>query len=340
MSVFAKTTSRYHKLKNVGDSIQGTILEIPEPKQSTVYNPDPAAPKKLDFWESRDGGPARPKLEVHLLLQTEINEGPDENGEPDDGERRLVVPIFFKDGSMMSAIQAAMGRAGAKDLEKGGKIGIRFTGHDPESANPQQPRKLFEAYYEKPAAAGGVFAQQPQAAQAPQQYQQPAQAPAPQAQQWQQPQAAQTPAQQAWDQQPAQAQWQQPQAAQAPAQQPAAPAQQWQAPQAVNPSTGELGQQWGQQPTAEPARDPGMYQQPEQPTPVQQQATAAFNGTAGQQGWQPPQAAAPQQQAQPAAPVQVNAEQVRELIRQGAPDGHIAQVTGASLEAITALRNL
>lgn len=322
MSVFAKQTSRFFKLKNVGDQIAGTITEISEPRQATKYDPRPGAPRVLDFWESKDGGPARPKMEVILTIQTDLNEGPDETGTPDDGQRKLVVPVFYKDGSMLSEIQKAMVQAGGKDIETGAWVGVRHTGHDPESANPDNPRKLYQAAYKRPAGGGGVFAEG-----ANDQQQAPAQ---PAQQQWQQP-AAQPAANPGWN---------------APEPQQAQPA--WQPPVQVNTGTGEVNggvpatDPWGApvqaplqpQQAWEPPRNEQAMGQPVVPqTAQQEQAVRAFNGGAAQQQWQPPAA------QQPAAP-QVDQAKVLDLIRQGAPDGYITENTGATTAQISALRNM
>ena len=328
MTVFAKQTSRYAKLKNVGDAISGTILEIGEPRQSMKYNPNPDAPRVPDFWESSDGGAPRPKMEVVLTLQTELNDGPDESGNPDDGKRKQVVPVFYKDGSMLNAIQTAMFPTGAQDLEIGAWIGVRHTGHDPDSANPQNPRKLYEAAYRRPAAGGGAFRAQEQ--------QQPAAAPAPQAQQ---PNAAQygQPAQgggwgaQGGAQQPAQGGgWQRGGGlpnqgynvpAPEPQQQPA-----WGEPQHVQAGTGEVNAGWP------PPQD--AYQPPANPTP--QQAQAAQHFPAAQPGWQQPAAAVA---AAPQAPSSYQVDMALGLIQQGAPDNYISEQSGLSMEAVSALRN-
>lgn len=318
MSVFAKQTSRFVKLKNVGDSVSGIITEISEPRQATKYDPRPDAPRVPDFWESSDGGAPRPKMEIVLTLQTDINEGPDDSGNADDGKRKLVVPIFYKEGSMLSSIQNAIIGAGGQDIELGAWVGVRHTGHDPASANPQNPRKLYEAAYRRPAGGGGAFqanAGQPAA-------QQPAAQPAQQFQ----PPAAQ------------------------PAAQPAA----YQPPVAVNQQTGEVGGQaaapsWGGQ-TAAGAPVAGAPEQawsapatayvpPANPTPEQAQAMAHF--PAAQTAWQPPAAAAPAPApaAPPAAP-QMDAAAIKNLIAQGAPDGYILEnVPGSTPEAVAAIRN-
>lgn len=328
MTVFARQTSRYAKLKNVGDAISGTILEIGEPRQSMKYNPNPNAPKVPDFWESSDGGAPRPKMEVVLTLQTQLNEGPDESGTADDGKRKLVVPVFYKDGSMLNAIQTAMFPTGATDLEIGAFLGVRHTGHDPDSANPDNPRKLYEAIYKRPAAGGGAFqAQQEPARTAP-----PQQAQQPNAAQYGQPAAAGGWGAQGGAQQPAQGGgWQRGGGlpnqgynvpATEPQQQPA-----WGEPQHVQAGTGEVTGGW---PPPQEA-----YRPPANPTP--QQAQAATHFPAAQPGWQQPQQA--QQPAAAAPPSSYQVDMALGLIQQGAPDNYISEQSGLSMEAVSALRN-
>lgn len=327
-SPFAKQTSRYFKFgKEPGSSIQGTIVRVGEQRQSYKYNPNPSAPKQLDFWEGAQGGAPRPKMEIPLTLQTQLRDPQDPE---DDGQRVLVVPIYYKDGSLLSAIQNAIAQAGGKDIQVGAEMWAQFTGFDPESQNPDNPRKLYAAGYRLPPAGGGAFqqggGQQPQQQQPAQQPQQPQQQPqfnqggqlppAPQ-QPYQQPVAAPQPgsynggSNQGWG-------------GPSPQQQPPAAPQQWQQPQ-------------GGQPIA-----------PANPTPEQQHAAQAFYGSGPQPGavYQPPANEQPpgQPMGQPAfgqqQPAQVDTAMVQQMIAQGATDGDISAATGASLQAISAIRNI
>jgi hypothetical protein len=296
MSIFAPSVNRYFKFTNVGDAVEGRIVDVGEPRQSYKYDPRPNAPRQLDFYDS-----GKPKMEVAITLQTELRDPEDAD---DDGQRKIIVPVYFKEQSQLTAIREAVRLAGAKELDNGGWLGVAFVGYDPESQNPQNPRKLYQALYRPPAGGGGVFSQgQDQQQPAQPQQQQPAQATPQWQQQPQQPAPAQQQPRTAQDyiqaaangshqpQQPAQ-QWQQPQPAQQPQQDP------WQ-PQPAQLST----QQW---------------QQPSQPQP---------------QTWQQPQAA-PQQQST------IDGDQVRALASQGFSDDDIAAATGASPEAIRTLRGI
>jgi len=133
--------------------IEGTILNLSEPMQEKDF-----VTKEPAFWDKEK---TRPKNMVAITLQTGLNEGPDDNGEPDDGSRNIYVTVDYKPGGQLAAIQDAMDAVGARDLEIGGKLAVWFTGYDPESKNPDNPRRLFQARYMAPPAGGGVFQQQP-----------------------------------------------------------------------------------------------------------------------------------------------------------------------------------
>lgn len=332
-SPFAKQTSRYFKFgKQPGSSIQGTITHIGEPRQSYKYDPRPGAPKVLDFYEGAQGGPPRPKMEVVLTLQTDLrDDGPD-----DDGMRKLVVPIMYKDGSLISAIQNAIDAAGGKDIAVGAQMWAQFTGFDPDSQNPDNPRKLYAAGYRLPPAGGGAFqqggGQQQQPAQQPQFNQGGQLPPAPQ-QPYQQPQ-----------------QWQQPQPGGQ--QQPQPGGQQY-------PPADVAGVPFQQQPQQDPWGSPvdaaqqaqqwqppagGQPIAPVNPTPQQQQAAASFYGSGPQPGatYQPPANEQPPGQpfGQQQPPQQVDPALIQQMIAGNASDGDIMGATGASLQQISAIRNL
>lgn len=282
--------------------IDGIILDLTEPMQEKNFKT-----KEPEFWDKEQ---QRPKMMVGIEMQTQLKEAPEEDGTPDDGRRIHFVTVDIKQGGELSAIQDAVEAAGAEDLAPGGRLAVWFTGYDPASANPDQPRRLFQARYAPPPSGGGAFQPQGQQAQPPQQpaYQPPAQ-----------PQTQQFHAQ-----------------AQQPAYQP--PAQ----PQGQQFGGGGFGGQ----PPAQPAY---TQSQPAQGFPPAQ--PAGYPPAAGQQGEvsfttngpvdtrtgeiMPQGFPAPQRQE-----VQVNAQDIRQRLQQGQPDGQIMAETGASLEAISAIRNL
>ncbi|AYN57833.1 hypothetical protein HOU49_gp44 [Arthrobacter phage Eileen] len=207
--------SKFATFAQPGATVAGTITEISDQKQATKWNPDPKAKREHDFWPSGD-----PVMEVWVTVQT--NERDPQDPE-DTGLRTIVVTVNQKRGGQLAAIMDACEAVGAETPLPGGFLALTFTQFDPESKNPQNPRKLYAAKYQAPAPGGGAFTQP--TAQAP------AAAPQEQYNEWNpapyQPPAAPAPTPAA--EPPA---WAQPAAA------PAAAA--YQAPVQVNPATGEV----------------------------------------------------------------------------------------------------
>lgn len=144
---FDSRPSHSCKFKTPGETHTGVITEISDRMPVTKYGTtDP------DYWP--DGSP---KQQVVITLATDERDPEDPN---DSGERSLWVTESRKAGTILAAIIQATRQANAK-LEIGGTLSVSFTGHDPNSKNPAQPRKLYAATYQSPAAGGGMFEQQP-----------------------------------------------------------------------------------------------------------------------------------------------------------------------------------
>lgn len=144
---FDSRPSHSCKFKTPGETHTGVITEISDRMPVTKYGTtDP------DYWP--DGSP---KQQVVITLATDERDPEDPN---DSGERSLWVTESRKAGTILAAIIQATRQANAK-LEIGGTLSVSFTGHDQNSKNPAQPRKLYAATYQPPAAGGGMFEQQP-----------------------------------------------------------------------------------------------------------------------------------------------------------------------------------
>ena len=144
---FDSRPSHSCKFKTPGETHTGVITEISDRMPVTKYGTtDP------DYWP--DGSP---KQQVVITLATDERDPEDPN---DTGERSLWVTESRKAGTILAAIIQATRQTNAK-LEIGGTLSVSFTGHDPNSKNPAQPRKLYAATYQPPAAGGGMFEQQP-----------------------------------------------------------------------------------------------------------------------------------------------------------------------------------
>lgn len=151
-----KTVSRqaFGKDKAIGYTIVGTLTEDPTMVQQKDL--DTGIP---EVWD--DGSP---KMQAVVRLQTTLNDGPDDNGEPDNGVRT----IYAKGGktvgpkgerTMMEAIRAA-GIAAKAPIRKGGTLTVRYAYEADPPKKGFNGQKLYLAKYEPPveAAAPDPFA--------------------------------------------------------------------------------------------------------------------------------------------------------------------------------------
>lgn len=174
---FAPRASHSWKFTNPGDTHTGTITEVSDARQATEYGSN-----ELAYWDKER---TRPKMQVAVTLDTTERDPQDAN---DTGKRTLWVVEDGRSGSILSAIRQAVHQAGAGTIDIGGQLTVAFSGFDPNSKNPANPRKVYAASYVPPAPAGGMFTSQapaqPVAASAPAAPAAPAQpvAPAPVAQ--------------------------------------------------------------------------------------------------------------------------------------------------------------
>lgn len=154
--------SQTARFQQPGDVVEGRIVRISEPITKKKFG----KPDEVDTW-----GSGKPKVQVCITLDTG-NRNPDDPD--DDGTVGLwVLDDYSRPGntlfphSMLDAINNAVLASGADDLEVGGKLAVRFADVDPESKNPQNPRKRYQARYTPAPKGGGMFsapAEQPAAA--------------------------------------------------------------------------------------------------------------------------------------------------------------------------------
>lgn len=161
---FAPRASHSWKFTNPGDTHTGTITEVSDARQATEYGSN-----ELAYWDKER---TRPKMQVAVTLDTTERDPQDAN---DTGKRTLWVVEDGRSGSILSAIRQAVHQAGAGTIDIGGQLTVTFSGFDPNSKNPANPRKIYTAAYQAPAPAGGMFTNQAPA----QPVAQPAAAPAP-----------------------------------------------------------------------------------------------------------------------------------------------------------------
>lgn len=157
---FAPRASHSWKFTNPGDTHTGTITEVSDARQASEFGSNEPA-----YWDREK---TRPKMQVAVTLDTAERDPQDAN---DTGKRTLWVVEDGRSGSILSAIRQAVHQAGAGTIDIGGQLTVTFSGFDPNSKNPQNPRKIYAASYVPPAPAGGMFTNQapaqPVAASAP-----------------------------------------------------------------------------------------------------------------------------------------------------------------------------
>lgn len=146
---FAPRASHSWKFATPGDSHTGTITEVSDARQATEYGSN-----ELAYWDKER---TRPKMQVAVTLDTAERDPQDAN---DTGKRTLWVVEDGRSGSILSAIRQAVHQAGAGTIDIGGQLTVTFSGFDPNSKNPANPRKIYAASYVPPAPAGGMFTNQ------------------------------------------------------------------------------------------------------------------------------------------------------------------------------------
>lgn len=146
---FAPRASHSWKFTNPGDTHTGTITEVSDARQATEYGSN-----ELAYWDKER---TRPKMQVTVTLDTAERDPQDSN---DTGKRTLWVVEDGRSGSILSAIRQAVHQAGAGTIDIGGQLTVAFSGFDPNSKNPANPRKIYSASYVPPAPAGGMFTSQ------------------------------------------------------------------------------------------------------------------------------------------------------------------------------------
>lgn len=146
---FAPRASHSWKFANPGDTHTGTITEVSDARQATEFGSNEPA-----YWDREK---TRPKMQVAVTLDTTERDPQDAN---DTGKRTLWVVEDGRSGSILSAIRQAVHQAGAGTIDIGGQLTVNFSGFDPNSKNPANPRKVYSASYVPPAPAGGMFTSQ------------------------------------------------------------------------------------------------------------------------------------------------------------------------------------
>jgi hypothetical protein len=84
----------------------------------------------IDTWD--DG---TEKEQAVIVVQTDLDEGPDEKGRPDDGRRAIYIKLW---GAQKRALLEALGKADLDDVSKGDYFAAKFVGVGPK--DPTAPK--------------------------------------------------------------------------------------------------------------------------------------------------------------------------------------------------------
>lgn len=124
------------KFAQIGDRVSGQIVSLGSSQQSEYRKPGSTAPAKMLTWP--DGSPM---MQVIVTLQTNQR---DPSVADDDGQRR----IFVKGKRLTNAVRDAVRGSGARKLELGGTLTVKWVGEEDTGAG--SPAKVYEVSYQRP----------------------------------------------------------------------------------------------------------------------------------------------------------------------------------------------
>jgi hypothetical protein len=116
-----------------GHTVGGAIVRPPQVRQQTDF--DTGKPK---FFDNGD-----PMMQIVVQVQTDLR---DPNDPTDDGVR-----AFYLKGQMQAAVRDAVRTVGAKGLETGGELYIKYIKDEPNSRGRGKDKKVYAAKYTAPA---------------------------------------------------------------------------------------------------------------------------------------------------------------------------------------------
>lgn len=131
--------ARSAKFETIGTVVKGVIVAAPELRQQTDFTTG-----ALKFWD--DGKPM-----MQLVVTVDTGEK-DPLEDDDDGLRS-----FYIKANLQVAVKDAIRKAGAKGLEVGGKLAVKYTGDGVAKTKGMSPPKQFSAQYTPAVAAEDFF---------------------------------------------------------------------------------------------------------------------------------------------------------------------------------------
>lgn len=126
----------FNKNSQIGDTVTGEILDS-EVRQSRNFDDN-----KLEFWD--DGSP---QLQLVINIQTDLDEGIDDEGQEDDGIRSVYIKWW---GAQRKALLTAVKASGLSDLIPGSQFTASYTGDGEQKDKKKSAPKIY-AYGLAPA---------------------------------------------------------------------------------------------------------------------------------------------------------------------------------------------
>lgn len=148
----AGSGARGAKFADVGTIVGGTVISA----EIIQSRDEDGAP---EFWD--DG---KPKQKIRVIVQTELDEGADEQGRPDDGKRALYVKWW---SSQKKAFIEALAKAEADDVLPGGIFHAKFKSEGERVKKAWSPTKEMVYRYKAPAVVPDEDFDEPVAAPVP-----------------------------------------------------------------------------------------------------------------------------------------------------------------------------
>lgn len=133
--------ARTAALSEKGDKVVG-IVESAKIRQVRDEDGDP------DFWD--DGNP---KEQLVVIVKTDLDEGEDDEGRPDDGRRAIYVKTW---GNQWRAFVKAVKEAETDDVYEGTTFGAKVIGFGEKIKKQWKPEKLFAFKVEAPKVSSGA----------------------------------------------------------------------------------------------------------------------------------------------------------------------------------------
>jgi hypothetical protein len=133
------------KFDQVGKVYKGVIVRAEVQQQ-----------REIDTGELKTWKDGSPMLQIKVVLATDERAA----DEPDDNGERA---IYLK-GNSLVAVRNAVKKVGAKGLQIGGKLALKYTGDGEKTNKAFNAPKLYTAIYEAPDPMASVAASEPEAA--------------------------------------------------------------------------------------------------------------------------------------------------------------------------------